>query len=130
VTAVSLARALERRFGGRPHVGVVTHFEGLDAAATAARLEAAARAAGLALEGAMEAVAGRRVFNATAAVPARDGLELWLSAREQPAVGCTVEARVYHALEQSALADEYLAAFSRRLVASGPADPVPRKDDA
>ncbi len=109
------ASALERRFSARPHVGVVTHFEGLDVPAVIARVHEVMRDAGLHPEGAVEQLGDRSVFNAVAAVPAGDGMELWLIANEQPGVGSKIEVRLFHAIEDSAQADEYLATFAGRL---------------
>ncbi len=122
------ARRLENRFGGRPHVGVVTHFDGRDVPAVVRQIRAVADALGLRLEGVTEDIAGRQVFSAAAPVPQTDGLEVWLVASEQPSVGCTVEARVFHAIEQSAEADEYLAELSRRLAVAPPENHAHGKD--
>ena len=123
-----LVRRHAGRFGGRPHVGVVTHFDALDVEEMVARLRAVAGACGISLEGMVEEVEGRRLFSAAAPVPGGDGFEIWIVATEQPAVGCKVETRVFHAVEQSAHADEYLAAFAQRLAGARPADQASRKD--
>jgi hypothetical protein len=128
VKARTHAHRLKTRFGGRPHVGVVTHFDGLDVPAAVARIRAVAAALDLPLQGAVEEIEGRRVFSAAAPVRRAGGLEVWLVASEQPAVGCTVEARVFHPIEQSAEADEYLAELSRRLAGGPPENHATGKD--
>jgi hypothetical protein len=116
VTETSFASAAERRFAARPHVGAVTHFEGLDVPDTAQRVRALLDELGLAPEVALEQAHDRQLFTAVAALPGGDGMELWLVVTPQPAVGCKVEMRVYHADQDSASADEYLASLARRLV--------------
>jgi hypothetical protein len=112
---VSFAGGIEARMRGRPHVGVVMHFEGMDVPALAARLRGLLDAGGLHHEDAVEETNGAPVFNAVAPIAAGDGLELWLSASEKQGVGCKLEMRVYHSIEDSARADEYLACFSDRV---------------
>ena len=112
---VSFAGGIEARMRGRPHVGVVVHFEGVDVPALAARLRGLLDEDGLHHEDAVEDVNGAPVFNAVAPVAAGDGMELWLSASEKQGVGCKLEMRVFHSLEDSARADEYLARFSGRV---------------
>lgn len=116
MTGAPLADALQQRFSARPHVGVVTHFEGWDVARTGAFACRALEAAGLTVEHAIEEVEGRPLFNAAAPVGAGDGMELWLVASEKAAVGSTLEIRLFHAMEDAALADEYLAGLSGKLV--------------
>jgi len=112
---VSFAGGIEARLRGRPHVGVVVHFEGVDVPALAARLRGLLDEDGLHHEDAVEDVNGAPVFNAVAPVAAGDGMELWLSASEKQGVGCKLEMRVFHSIEDSARADEYLARFSGRV---------------
>jgi hypothetical protein len=112
---VSFAGDIEARMRGRPHVGVVMHFEGVDVPALAARLREILADHGLHHEDAVEETNGAAVFNAAAPVPAGDGMELWLSASEKQDVGCKLEMRVFHSIEDSARADEYLARFSERV---------------
>lgn len=100
---------------GRPHVGVVVHFEGMDVPALAARLRGLLDDNGLPHQEAVEETKGAPVFNAVAPVAAGDGMELWLSASEKQGVGCKLEMRVFHSIEDSARADEYLARFSERV---------------
>ncbi len=116
VSGATLAESLEARFSAAPHVGVVTHFEGWDVPRTAAFALAALEAAGLVAEHAIEAVAGESVFNAAAPVAAGEGLQLWLVASPRPSVGTKLEVRVFHVMEDAAVADEYLAGFAGRLV--------------
>ncbi len=115
MTGASLAETLQQRFAGRPHVGVVTHFEGWDVPRTGAFACRVLADAGLAVEHAVEEAASRPVFNAVAQVAAGDGMELWLVAGEKPAVGSTLEVRLYHVMDDAALADEFLAELSGRL---------------
>lgn len=119
MTRLSLAAELERRFSARPHVGVVTHFEGWDVPRTAAHAREVLAALGLEARDAVEEVQGQPVFNAAADVPEGDGMELWLVATEKPMVGSKLEIRLFHAWEDAALADEYLAGFSSRLAGQG-----------
>lgn len=115
MTGVRLADALEQRFSARPHVGVVTHFEGWDVSRTGAFARAVLEASGLHVEDAIEDVRGQPVFNAVAPVPSGDGMELWLIASEKASVGCKLEIRLFHVMEDAALADEYLAGLAGRL---------------
>lgn len=142
MTPAPFAQMLERRFAARPHVGVVTHFEGAGVPAVIARVRSVMEELGLRFHGAVEQVPERPafgarpaartlpsqpetahvrqrpVFNALAYVPVGQGMELWLAASEQPALGCKLEMRLYHVVEESAEADEYLAAFAARLAAT------------
>lgn len=120
MAGASFAAALEKRFSGRPHVGVVTHFEGLDVRAAAARVRGVMERMGLRSVGAIETAQDRRVFSVIAPVPVGDQMELWIIASEQPDVGVKLEARVFHRLEESAVADEYLATFAAELTAQPP----------
>jgi hypothetical protein len=45
-------------------------------------------------------------------------MELWLSVSEKQGVGCKLELRLFHALEDSASADEYL--FSKIILVATP----------
>lgn len=112
---MSFAAEVEARLRGRPHVGAVVHFEGTGVLALSARLRRLLDAEGLTREDAFEEAGGAPVFNAVAPIDAGGGLELWLSASEKPGVGCKLEMRVFHAIEDSARADEYLAAFRERM---------------
>ena len=112
---MSFARDIEARMRGRPHVGVVVHFEGLDVPALAARLRRLLDGDGLPREEALEEADGVSVFNAIASIAAGEGMELWLSASDKQDVGCKLEMRVFHSVEDSAQADEYLARFSGRV---------------
>lgn len=116
MTAERLADTLEQRFSARPHVGVVTHFEGWDVARTGAFACRALEASGLTVEYAIEEIEGHPVFNAVAPVAAGDGMELWLVASEKLSVGSKLEIRLFHVMEDAALADEYLGGLSSRLV--------------
>ncbi len=109
---MSFARATEERLSGRPHVGVVMHFEGLDVPAIAARMRRVLEQNGLSHEDAIEEANGSPVFSAVAPVAAGEGMELWMIASEKQGVGCKLELRLFHAIEESAQADEYLARFS------------------
>ena len=112
---MSFSAELAARLRGRPHVGVVMHFEGVDVPALAARLRRALDDDGLAREDAIEDADGDPVFNAVAPVAAGEGMELWLCASGKQGVGSKLELRLFHALEDSAQADEYLARFSGRV---------------
>lgn len=116
----SYAAALEERFSGRPHVGVVTHFEGLELRGAVARVQGVLAGMGLRVVGAIESVQGRPTFSAAAPVPLGDRMELWIIACEQPDVGARLEVRVFHRLEESAVADEYLTTIAARLAAQPP----------
>lgn len=122
MTAGTLAAELERRFSARPHVGAVTHFEGWDLARTAERAREVLNALGLEARSALEEVAGEPVFSAAAPVPEPRGqsLELWLIGTLKPRVGAKLEMRVFHALEDAALADEYLVGVVSRMTGAGP----------
>lgn len=109
------AFAFEKRFSGRVHVGAVTHFDGWDVARAGALVEQTLRALGLAAETVTEEEAGLPVFHAAAPVAVGEGMELWIVVGEKPQVGCTLEMRVFHALDDAALADEYLAGLAGRL---------------
>jgi hypothetical protein len=115
VTGAPLADALEQRFSARPHVGVATHFEGWDVPRTAAHVRAALEAAGLRVEDAIENIQGQPVYNAVALVAGGEGMELWLIVSEKASVGCKLETRIFHVMEDAALADEYLAGLAGRL---------------
>lgn len=123
MSAESFARAIEQTFAGRPHVGAVTHFEGLDLPAVAARVRGALERLHLRYQDAVEDADGRRVYNALALVPAGGGMELWVAAGERQGVGCQIEVRLFHSLEESAQADEYLAELVSRLVDEPPPRP-------
>jgi len=112
---VSFASATEERLRGRPHVGVVMHFEGLDVPALASRLRGLLDENGLRREDALEEANGSPVYSAVAPVADGEGMELWMIATEKQGVGCKLELRLFHAIEESAQADEYLARFSARV---------------
>lgn len=109
------AFAFEKRFSGRIHVGAVTHFEGWDVARAAALVEATLRELGLRAETVMDEDQGLPVFHAAAPVAGGEGMEVWIVVEEKPQVGCTLQMRVFHVLEDAALADEYLAGLAGRL---------------
>jgi hypothetical protein len=82
--------------------------------------------AGLRADETTETVRGQQLTSLTAAVAEGEGMELWVVVSEQPAVGTKVELRLYHIVEESALADEYLASLSARLVGWW----IPRSDQS
>ncbi len=92
------------------------HFDGAGVPELAERLRRDLDDAGLRRVDAIEEANGTTVFNAVAAIAAGEGMELWLSASEQQGVGCKVEFRLFHALEDSAEADEYLSRFRERVI--------------
>jgi hypothetical protein len=112
---MSFASTIEEWLRGRPHVGVVMHFEGLEVPALAARLQRLLDDQGLSHREALEEANGAPVFNAVASVAVGEGMELWIAASEKQGVGCKLELRLFHAIEESAEADEYLARFSERV---------------
>ena len=109
---MSFASTIEEWLRGRPHVGVVMHFEGLEVPTLAARLQKLLDDQGLSHREALEEANGAPVFNAVASVAVGEGMELWIAASEKQGVGCKLELRLFHAIEESAEADEYLARFS------------------
>lgn len=115
VSAAVRAFAFEKRFSGRTHVGVVTHFEGWDVSRAGAFVHAALLGLGLAVESVTDEEQGLPVFHAAAPVAVGEGMELWIVVSEKPQVGCTLEIRLFHALEDAAPADEYLAGIAGRL---------------
>ncbi len=112
---MSFAADVEARLRGQPHVGAVVHFEGVDVAGLGARLCGFLDDSGLGRQAAYEEADGAPVFNAIIPIAAGEGMELWLSASEKPGVGCKLELRLFHVLEDSAQADEYLARFRERV---------------
>src|SRR6266851_460280 len=70
------------------------------------------RASVMSFASTIEEANGAPVFNAVASVAVGEGMELWIAASEKQGVGCKLELRVFHAIEESAEADEYLARFS------------------
>ena len=112
---MSFASTIEEWLRGRPHVGVVMHFEGLEVPALAARLKQLLDDQGLSHREALEQADGAPVFNAVASVAIGEGMELWIAASEKQNVGCKLELRLFHAIEESAEADEYLARFSKTI---------------
>jgi hypothetical protein len=112
---MSFAGDIEVRLRGRPHVGAVMHFEGAGVPELAARLRQVLDDNGLRDEGVFEETNGAPVFNAVVPIAAGEGMELWLSASEKQGVGCKLELRLFHAIEDSAEADEYLARFRERV---------------
>jgi hypothetical protein len=112
---VGKAFAFEKRFSGRVHVGAVTHFDGWDVPRAGALVATTLRALGLAAETVMDVEEGLPVFHAAAPLAVGDGMELWVVLNEKPQVGCILQMRVFHALEDAALADEYLAGLASRL---------------
>jgi hypothetical protein len=112
---MSFASDVEARLRGQPHVGAVVHFEGIDVAGLATRLRHLLDDSGLGHEAAFEEANGAPMFNAVAAVAVGEGMRLWLCASEKPGVGCKLELRLFHTLEDSAQADEYLTRFRERM---------------
>jgi hypothetical protein len=112
---MSFAGDIEARLRGRPHVGAVVHFEGVGVPELAARLCHVLDDHGLRHEHAREEANGGPVFNAIAPVSAGEGMELWLCASEKQGVGSKLELRLFHAIDESAQADEYLARFREHL---------------
>lgn len=106
---MSFAGDIEAGMRGQPHVGAVVHFEGIDVAGLGARLRHLLDDSGLKHEAVFEEANGTPVFNAVAPVAIGEGMRLWLCASEKPGVGCKLELRLFHALKDSAHADEYLA---------------------
>lgn len=113
MTAAPFAERASDMLKDRPHVGVVTHKEGLGVPAAGARLGALLVERGLSHEDAVEDIAGLPVYNALAVVPAGTGMTMWLIASEVRDVGCKVEMRIFHKLDEGAPADEYLAEFAQ-----------------
>jgi len=111
----SFAKAVEFRFISSPHVGVVRHFEGLDLPGFVRTFARLMDDLGLRPERAVEDVKGKEVFNAVAKILVGEGMDLWIWAAEEQAVGVKVEMRLFHALEESAQADEHLAKFAQVL---------------
>ncbi len=109
------AFAFEKRFSGRTHVGAVTHLEGWDVPRAGALVRTALESLGLGVESVADEQDGLPVFHAAAPVAVGQGMELWIVVSEKPQVGCTLEMRVFHVLEDAALADEYLAGVAGRL---------------
>jgi hypothetical protein len=112
---VSFAGDIEARLRWRPHVGAVMHFEGTGVPELAARLRRVLDDHRLRHEDAFEEASGAPVFNAVVPIAAGEGMELWLSASEKQGVGSKLELRLFHAIEDSALADEYLVRFRERV---------------
>ncbi len=112
---MSFVAEIEARLRGRPHVGAVMHFEGASMPDLAVRLRQVLDDDGLRHQEAVEEANGAPIFNAVAPVAAGDGMELWLSASEKPGVGCKLELRLFHTIEDAAQADEYLACFRERV---------------
>jgi hypothetical protein len=112
---MSFAAEVEARLRGRPHVGAVMHFEGAGVSELAALLRHVLDNDRLSHEDAVEEANGAPVFNAVVPIAAGEGMELWLSASEKQGVGCKLELRLFHAIEDSAQADEYLAHFRKQV---------------
>jgi hypothetical protein len=83
--------------------------------ALAARLSRLLDDQGLSHREALEEANGAPVFNAVASVAIGEGMELWIAASEKQGVGCKLELRLFHAIEESAEADEYLARLSKSI---------------
>jgi len=115
VTAAVRAFAFEKRFSGRTHVGVVSHLEGWDVPRSSALVLTALQGLGLAVESVADEQDGLPVFHAAAPVTVGEGMELWIVVTEKPRVGCQLELRLFHVLEEAALADEYLARLAGQL---------------
>lgn len=114
---MNFAREVESMLHGRPHVGAVLHFEGVAVPELAVRLRRVLDGNGLVHEDALEEANGTPVFNVLVPIAVGKGMELWLSASEKQDVGCKLELRLFHAIEDSAQADEYLADFRDRVTA-------------
>jgi len=112
---MSFIAEIEARLRGRPHVGAVTHFEGVSVPELAMRLRQFLDDSGLRHEDAFDEANHAPVFNAVASVASGEGMELWLSVSEKQGVGCKLELRLFHTIEDSAQADEYLARFRARV---------------
>lgn len=97
------------------------HFEGWDAQRTGdhALATLAGHAPDCTIETTVAASPGAPAWHAVASVSRGAGLELWLVAGERPPIGSTLEIRAYHAIDDAALADEYLTIIAGRLQQPG-----------
>lgn len=113
-----VAHPFDKRFGGRPHVGAVMHFEGWTARRAQDLAARELASLGALVETADDPPDASELHAAATRVAEGAGgtaLELWLVASAKPDAGAKLELRVFHALEDAALADEWLAAFTARL---------------
>lgn len=103
-------------FFAKPHVGLVKHIEGitLDEAKERIRgvLEDLQTGEYKVIEEAGEEV-DKRADVIAYLVYKNSKLKLWITITERGDVGCVIEARVYHEMDESAEADEYLSLLSR-----------------
>ncbi|MDG6898232.1 MAG: hypothetical protein JRN24_00695 [Nitrososphaerota archaeon] len=106
---MSLAALAEERFFTLDHVGVVRHFEGVDLQAAMPRVKSTIARHGGPIEDAVEEVRGLPVY--TAIAPLRNGMTVWFKVTHFEGVGVVVDAKIFHATDQSAEADELLSRF-------------------
>ena len=103
-------------FFAKPHVGLVKHVEGV-------YVNEVREAIGRILED--TCVGGYRVIeergserrvDVVASLTYRGSeLRLWITITERSDVGCIIEIKVYHGMEESAEADEYLTLLSQMI---------------
>ena len=110
-----LAKSASVRFREAPHVASVRHFEGERLESVSTRVLATLLEFGVLAAHEVVTVLDRPTFHAVGDVPDEDAMAVWAIAREEHGLTCKLEVRVYHRLEDSALADEYLSRLGGRL---------------
>lgn len=110
---MSFYKRVKKRFFAKPHVGVVKHFEGSTLREIQEAFTEILSSKNVFYEFAIEDTNGKHILNYVARLD--HGLHLWMYAEELPDVGCIVEMKVFHALEESAAADEHLTRFVEML---------------
>ena len=103
-------------FFAKPHVGLVKHVEGMyvdEVKETIGRILEDTHVDGYKV---IEEEGSEKRVDVVASLTHRGSeLRLWITITERSDVGCVIEIKVYHRMEESAEADEYLALLSQMI---------------
>jgi len=101
-------------FFAKPHVGLVKHIEGVDLEKVKEVLSNVLDIIQINWHKFVEGTGGR--IDLVGFIDYKGAnLRLWITVIERSDVGCVIETRVYHVLEESAKADEFLSHLSKTI---------------
>ncbi|HIQ30056.1 MAG TPA: hypothetical protein EYH45_05775 [Candidatus Caldiarchaeum subterraneum] len=102
-------------FFAKPHVGLVKHVEGVSSEEAKLRIIKVLERLRVGKYKVVEYEEPERTDIVAELVYNGSKLTIWFVLLERGDVGCVIEIRVYHKMEESAEADEYLSLLSSRL---------------